>query len=315
MHIAPYQPAAREGHDPERPRKLLMHKREIERLIGKTHEKGLTLVPTRMYFSGPAREGRAGARARQGAARQARGDPRARAAPRDGAGAEAAPVAVRAAWTDVLAAQSRGAPVPSALTISHWMRRHGRALAIAAAAALFAGIFALRLVVDDPEQTLGLTYALPVAIVAVCLGRTAGLVGRGVGVALWMTQRSIQGADIEVGRVVSRAVTYGLLGGLLGHFVERGRARAAPARGGGGRLPRSARARAGDRLHGGVRRRGPLVLREPEDRVRSLATRSRNGSRTRRSGTSACTRTTANRRWPPRSAARRLASRSTPSTG
>jgi SsrA-binding protein len=53
MHIAPYQPAAREGHDPERPRKLLMHKREIERLIGKTHEKGLTLVPTRMYFSGP----------------------------------------------------------------------------------------------------------------------------------------------------------------------------------------------------------------------------------------------------------------------
>jgi SsrA-binding protein len=53
MHIAPYQPAAREGHDPERPRKLLMHRREIERLIGKTHEKGLTLVPTRMYFSGP----------------------------------------------------------------------------------------------------------------------------------------------------------------------------------------------------------------------------------------------------------------------
>jgi SsrA-binding protein len=53
MHIAPYQPAAGEGHDPERPRKLLMHKREIERLIGKTHEKGLTLVPTRMYFSGP----------------------------------------------------------------------------------------------------------------------------------------------------------------------------------------------------------------------------------------------------------------------
>jgi SsrA-binding protein len=52
-HIAPYAPAAQEGHDPERPRKLLMHKREIERLIGKTHEKGLTLVPTRMYFSGP----------------------------------------------------------------------------------------------------------------------------------------------------------------------------------------------------------------------------------------------------------------------
>ena len=49
-HIAPYEPAAREGHDPERPRKLLMHRREIERLIGKTKEKGLTLVPTRLYF-------------------------------------------------------------------------------------------------------------------------------------------------------------------------------------------------------------------------------------------------------------------------
>ena len=52
-HIAPYGPAAREGHDPERPRKLLMHKQEIERLIGKTQERGLTLVPTRIYFSGP----------------------------------------------------------------------------------------------------------------------------------------------------------------------------------------------------------------------------------------------------------------------
>src|SRR3989454_11791346 len=53
MHIAPYAPAARENHDPERPRKLLMHRREIERLIGKTAEKGLTLVPTRVYFKGP----------------------------------------------------------------------------------------------------------------------------------------------------------------------------------------------------------------------------------------------------------------------
>ena len=52
MHIAPYGPAARDGHDPERPRKLLLHRREIERLIGKTQEKGLTLVPTRIYFKG-----------------------------------------------------------------------------------------------------------------------------------------------------------------------------------------------------------------------------------------------------------------------
>ena len=52
MHVAPYKPA-RENHDPERPRKLLLHKREIDRLIGKTAERGLTLVPTRLYFKGP----------------------------------------------------------------------------------------------------------------------------------------------------------------------------------------------------------------------------------------------------------------------
>ncbi len=55
VHIPPYGPASRENHEPERSRKLLMHKREIERLIGKTREKGLTLVPTRIYF----RDGRA----------------------------------------------------------------------------------------------------------------------------------------------------------------------------------------------------------------------------------------------------------------
>ena len=53
MYIAPYKPAARENHDPERPRKLLLHRREIERLLGKTAERGLTLVPTRIYFNGP----------------------------------------------------------------------------------------------------------------------------------------------------------------------------------------------------------------------------------------------------------------------
>ena len=53
MHVAPYKPAARDNHEPERPRKLLMHRREIERLIGKTAERGLTLVPTRIYFKGP----------------------------------------------------------------------------------------------------------------------------------------------------------------------------------------------------------------------------------------------------------------------
>jgi SsrA-binding protein len=51
VHISPYAPASRENHDPERVRKLLANRKEIERLIGQTAEKGLTLVPTRIYFS------------------------------------------------------------------------------------------------------------------------------------------------------------------------------------------------------------------------------------------------------------------------
>ena len=53
VHIPPYPPAYHDNHAPERDRKLLLHRREIERLIGKTKERGLTLVPTRLYFSGP----------------------------------------------------------------------------------------------------------------------------------------------------------------------------------------------------------------------------------------------------------------------
>jgi SsrA-binding protein len=53
MYIAPYGPAARENHDPERPRKLLLHRSEIDRMIGRTRERGLTIVPTRVYFKGP----------------------------------------------------------------------------------------------------------------------------------------------------------------------------------------------------------------------------------------------------------------------
>ena len=50
-HIDQYEQANRFNHDPVRPRKLLLHKREIRRLIGKTQEKGLTLIPLRMYFT------------------------------------------------------------------------------------------------------------------------------------------------------------------------------------------------------------------------------------------------------------------------
>jgi SsrA-binding protein len=50
VHIPPYGPASRENHDPERPRKLLAHRREIDRIVGRIQERGLTLVPTRIYF-------------------------------------------------------------------------------------------------------------------------------------------------------------------------------------------------------------------------------------------------------------------------
>ena len=50
-HISPYSYANRFNHDPLRPRKLLLHKREIRRLIGKVQEKGFTLIPLRLYFS------------------------------------------------------------------------------------------------------------------------------------------------------------------------------------------------------------------------------------------------------------------------
>jgi SsrA-binding protein len=53
VHIPPYGAAARDNHEPERPRKLLLHRYELERLAGKTKERGLTLVPTRLYFKGP----------------------------------------------------------------------------------------------------------------------------------------------------------------------------------------------------------------------------------------------------------------------
>src|ERR1700758_4390665 len=49
----PYGPAAHDNPEPERPLKLLMHRSEIERLVGRTAERGLTLVPTRIYFGGP----------------------------------------------------------------------------------------------------------------------------------------------------------------------------------------------------------------------------------------------------------------------
>lgn len=49
-HIAPYKQATHTNHEPKRDRKLLLHRREINRLIGKLQEKGLTLVPLKLYL-------------------------------------------------------------------------------------------------------------------------------------------------------------------------------------------------------------------------------------------------------------------------
>jgi len=50
LHVPEYSEGNRSNHEPDRPRKLLLHRREIDRLASGVREKGLTLVPTRLYF-------------------------------------------------------------------------------------------------------------------------------------------------------------------------------------------------------------------------------------------------------------------------
>jgi SsrA-binding protein len=52
VHIAPYDPSGRYGHEPRRPRKLLLHRREIDRLTSRVQERGYTIVPVRLYLRG-----------------------------------------------------------------------------------------------------------------------------------------------------------------------------------------------------------------------------------------------------------------------
>ncbi|MCP4366263.1 MAG: SsrA-binding protein SmpB [Planctomycetes bacterium] len=52
LHIAPYEQAGMFGHEPKRPRKLLLKRAEINKVIGKMNEKGYTLVPVKLYFTG-----------------------------------------------------------------------------------------------------------------------------------------------------------------------------------------------------------------------------------------------------------------------
>jgi SsrA-binding protein len=52
MHIAPYDKASSRGHEPERPRRLLLHAKQVRKLLSMTEEKGLTLIPLKLYFKG-----------------------------------------------------------------------------------------------------------------------------------------------------------------------------------------------------------------------------------------------------------------------
>jgi len=52
VHISSYDPAGRYGHEPDRPRKLLLHRREIDRLVSSIRERGYTIVPVRLYLKG-----------------------------------------------------------------------------------------------------------------------------------------------------------------------------------------------------------------------------------------------------------------------
>ncbi len=61
MHIPPYPPAAQENHEPDRPRKLLLHAHEIERLVGRHRPEGTDARARSRLFQGPAGEGRTGA--------------------------------------------------------------------------------------------------------------------------------------------------------------------------------------------------------------------------------------------------------------
>jgi SsrA-binding protein len=50
VHIAPYDPASGQNHEPTRRRKLLLHRREIDRIGSRAREKGFTVIPTRLYL-------------------------------------------------------------------------------------------------------------------------------------------------------------------------------------------------------------------------------------------------------------------------
>jgi two-component system sensor histidine kinase/response regulator len=115
-------------------------------------------------------------------------------------------------------------PALSAATARLTASRRARILVtIAVAALLFAGVAALRLAVDvegDPEGPL---FLIPIALIALVMGRNAGLVAGVIALALFLAQHEEHEYDLTAWTVGSRAAVFLLLGGLLGNYVERAR--------------------------------------------------------------------------------------------
>ncbi|MGH2979211.1 MAG: PAS domain-containing protein [Solirubrobacterales bacterium] len=93
----------------------------------------------------------------------------------------------------------------------------------AVAALLFSGVFGLRLVFDGPGDPGGHLFVLPIAVVALMLGRNAGLLAAGVALALFLARQESQEYDLTQWTLLSRAAVFFVLGGVLGHYAERGR--------------------------------------------------------------------------------------------
>ena len=114
---------------------------------------------------------------------------------------------------------------PSLFAATAWLTASRRAnfAATIVAVLLFAGVFALRLAIDvegDPEAHL---FVLPIALVALAMGRYAGLAGGIIGLALFLAVHEGAEYDLDAWTVISRAVVFIALGGGLGYYVDRGR--------------------------------------------------------------------------------------------
>jgi PAS domain S-box-containing protein len=117
--------------------------------------------------------------------------------------------------------------VPPALSTSisslKGSRRSRVLLALTFAAVLFGGVGALRLAVYVPGDPGGQLFVLPIALVALVVGRYAGLAAGGIALALFVLEYWARGEDLTVWTLVSRAAVYLMLGGVLGHYADRDR--------------------------------------------------------------------------------------------